>query len=142
MTARRLPFADASFDCITFSNVLHHVPRPIRPALMRECARVAGGGPIYIKDHLAASPLDHARLFALDVMGNVPFGGMVKASYLTAEDWRRLAAAAGYRIDRQIGGAYRSGTVRAPVPEPPRSDHAAGRRRGRAWDNAREHQRP
>ena len=111
-----LPFADGSFDCITFSNVLHHVPRPICSALMRECARVAGGGPIYIKDHLAASPLDHARLFALDVMGNVPFGGMVKASYLTAEDWQRLAAAADYRIDRQIGGAYRSGVFERLFP--------------------------
>jgi len=112
----RLPFADAAFDCITFSNVLHHVPRAIRPVLMRECARVAGGRPIYIKDHLATSPLDHARLWALDVMGNVPFGGMVKASYLTAEDWRELAAAAGYRIDRQIGGAYRSGMFERLFP--------------------------
>jgi SAM-dependent methyltransferase len=112
----KLPFADASFDCITFSNVLHHVPRPIRPDLMRECARVAGGGPIYIKDHLAASLLDHARLFALDVMGNVPFGGMVKASYLTAADWQQLAAAAGYRIDRQVGGAYRSGLFERLFP--------------------------
>ena len=105
----KLPFADGSFDCVTFSNVLHHVPPPARPALMWECARVAGSGPIYIKDHLAASRLDHARLMLLDLMGNVPFGGMVKAGYLTAEDWQRLAAAPGYRIDRQITGAYRSG---------------------------------
>jgi len=76
---------------------------------MWECARVASFGPIYIKDHLAASRLDHARLMLLDLMGNVPFGGMVKARYLTAEDWQRLAAAPGYRIDRQITGAYRSG---------------------------------
>jgi SAM-dependent methyltransferase len=104
-----LPFADASFDCIVFSNVLHHVQPSVRTTLMRECARVAGAGPIYIKDHVAASRLDHARLAVLDLMGNLPFGGMVKASYLTAGDWERLAAAAGYRIDRQIGGAYRSG---------------------------------
>jgi SAM-dependent methyltransferase len=105
----RLPFADASFDCVTFSNVLHHVPRAHRFALMRECARVADAGPIYIKDHLAASHVDRARLVALDLMGNLPFGGMLKASYLTAEDWRRLAVAAGYRVDRQISGTYRSG---------------------------------
>jgi SAM-dependent methyltransferase len=111
-----LPFADASFDCVTFSNVLHHVPPAVRPALMRECARVACAGPIYIKDHLAASRLDHARLFALDAMGNIPFGGMVKASYLTTEDWLRLAAASGYRIDRQIGGAYRSGNFERLFP--------------------------
>jgi SAM-dependent methyltransferase len=111
-----LPFADASFDCVTFSNVLHHVPPSARSALMRECARVAGNGPIYIKDHLVASHLDHARLLVLDLMGNLPFGGMVKASYLTTEDWQQLAAAPGYRIDRQISGAYRSGVFERLFP--------------------------
>jgi hypothetical protein len=57
-----LPFADASFDCVTFTNVLHHVPLRSRRPHAR-CAVVAGAGPIYIKDHLAASP-DHARLLA------------------------------------------------------------------------------
>ena len=104
-----LPFADASFDCITLSNVMHHVPLPARAGLMRECARVCGPGPIYIKDHVAASPLDHIRLFMLDAMGNLPFGGMVKAHYLTAADWQRLASDAGYRIERTVGGTYRSG---------------------------------
>jgi SAM-dependent methyltransferase len=104
-----LPFADASFDSIVFSNVLHHVPPSVRTTLMRECVRVAGAGPIYIKDHVASSYLDHARLVALDLMGNIPFGGMVKASYLAANDWEQLAAVVGYSIDRQIGGAYRSG---------------------------------
>ena len=112
----RLPFADGAFDCVTFSNVLHHVPPAIRPGLMRECARVAGGGPIYIKDHLAASRLDHVRLFALDAMGNVPFGGMVKASYLTAADWLAIADAAGARIERQISGTYRSGAFERLFP--------------------------
>lgn len=105
----KLPFADASFDCVTFSNVLHHVPATVRAGLMRECRRVAGGGPIYIKDHIAASRLDHARLFILDALGNIPFGGMVRASYLTASDWQTIAAAAGYRIERQISGPYRAG---------------------------------
>jgi SAM-dependent methyltransferase len=111
-----LPFANTSFDCVTFSNVMHHVPPPDRSVLMRECARVAGDGPIYIKDHVAASRLDHARLTILDLMGNLPFGGMVQASYLTAEDWQRLASVAGYRIDRQISGAYRSGTFERLFP--------------------------
>lgn len=111
-----LPFADASFDCVTLSNVLHHVPASARSALMRECARVAGPGPIYIKDHLASSPLDRARLLVLDGMGNLPFGGMVKASYLTAEDWQRIAAEPGYRIDRQTSGDYRSGLFERLFP--------------------------
>ena len=112
----KLPFADASFDCVTFSNVLHHVPPAVRPGLMRECARVAGTGPIYIKDHLAASRLDHARLLVLDAMGNVPFGGMVQASYLTTSDWQAIASAAGARIERQIGGDYRSGAFELLCP--------------------------
>ena len=112
----KLPFADASFDCVTFSNVLHHVPPAVRPGLVRECVRVAGAGPIYIKDHLATSRLDHARLFVLDVMGNMPFGGMVKASYLTATDWQGIASTAGARIERQISGAYRSGAFEHLFP--------------------------
>lgn len=104
-----LPFADASFDCAVFSNVLHHVPPAARQPLIRECARVTAGGPIYIKDHLARSRLDHVRLLALDAIGNVPFGGMVTANYLDAREWERLAASAGYRIGDSIGGAYRSG---------------------------------
>lgn len=106
---RRLPFDDGSFDCVVFSNVLHHVPVGARAGLMRECARVAGGGPIYIKDHLAGSRLDHARLWMLDAIGNVPFGGMVEASYLDEADWQRLAAEAGYTIERRTSGNYRSG---------------------------------
>jgi SAM-dependent methyltransferase len=111
-----LPFADGAFDCVTFSNVMHHVPVAVRTGLMRECARVVGRGPIYIKDHLAASQLDHARLFALDAMGNVPFGGMVKASYLTETEWVALAAGCSYRIEATAGGTYRKGVFARAFP--------------------------
>lgn len=111
-----LPFADGAFDCVTFSNVLHHVPIDVRAQLMRECVRVAGKGPIYIKDHVAASRLDHCRLFLLDAMGNVPFGGMVRANYLTEPEWEALAAACGTRIDRRISGAYRAGLFQRLFP--------------------------
>jgi SAM-dependent methyltransferase len=112
----KLPFPDVSFDSITFSNVMHHVPIPVRAGLMRECARVVGGGPIYIKDHVAASRLDHARLFALDAMGNIPFGGMVKADYLTQPEWEKLAADCGYRIETQVSGQYRDGPFALAFP--------------------------
>jgi SAM-dependent methyltransferase len=112
----RLPFADGSFDAATFSNVLHHVPLAVRPALLAECARVVGGGPIYIKDHLAASRLDHWRLTALDAIGNIPFGGMVHATYLEAADWTELATRAGYGIERQISGDYRQGAFERAFP--------------------------
>lgn len=112
----KLPFADASFDAITISNVMHHVPVDVRVPLMRECARVAGGGPIYIKDHVAASSLDHARLLILDALGNIPFGGMVKADYLTAPEWQQLADACGYRIGESLSGQYRSGLFERLFP--------------------------
>lgn len=105
----RLPFDDASFDAVMLNNVMHHVPPQVRVALLCDCARVAGSGPIYIKDHLAASWLDHARLTVLDAMGNVPFGGMVEARYLTQQDWDELAQAAACRIEAATNGPYRTG---------------------------------
>ncbi len=112
----RLPFPDRSFDCAVFSNVLHHVPVASRSLLLRECARVTGGGPIYIKDHLAASRLDHARLWLLDAIGNVPFRGMVKAEYLDEHDWQGLAESAGYRVSERVSGPYRRGVYERLFP--------------------------
>jgi hypothetical protein len=77
---------------------------------LREVRRVVEG-PIYIKDHIAASRPDHARLAVLDAIGNVPFGGQVSADYLSSAEWSQLAGAAGYRIAAQIGGHYRSGIM-------------------------------
>lgn len=37
----RLPFADASVDCVLSIRFLFHVPRELRPAILREMARVA-----------------------------------------------------------------------------------------------------
>lgn len=93
----RLPYADGSYDAATLNNVVHHIPIPVRPALFREIHRVVDG-PLYIKDHEAAGRLDHMRLSALDFIGNIPFGGMVRADYLSAAQWRDLAGETGYRI--------------------------------------------
>jgi len=113
---KALPFADSSFDCVTFSNVLHHVHVDTRAHLLRECARVVGGGPILIKDHLTSSAIDHARLFALDGMGNLPFGGMIKARYLDMAGWEALAASCNRRIDACLGGRYRTGLFERMFP--------------------------
>lgn len=110
-----LPFADNSFDAATINNVMHHVPVAIRPAVMREIRRVVKG-PVYIKDHLKASALDHVRLAVLDLMGNLPFSGMIDARYLTMPQWQRLAAEAGYRIAARTGGTYRRGLMAGLFP--------------------------
>jgi ubiquinone/menaquinone biosynthesis C-methylase UbiE len=104
-----LPFADNSFDCALMFNVLHHVRREGRTSLLKECGRVAGT--IYIKDHIAATALDHVRLAILDLLGNIPFGGMVRAHYLPHAEWEMLAQQAGFRIESRRFNRYRSGPM-------------------------------
>lgn len=111
-----LPFADNSFDCILLFNVLHHVPVTGRATLLRECRRVAGRGPIYIKDHLSQGPVDDLRLAALDLLGNLPFSGMVRASYLREADWRDLAAHTGHQSAAPLSGPYRQGLAAVLFP--------------------------
>jgi SAM-dependent methyltransferase len=54
----RTPFADASFDVVTISAVLHHVPVAERPAVYRELARVLKpGGRVYVFEHNPRNPL-------------------------------------------------------------------------------------
>jgi len=111
-----LPFADGSFDCVLLFNVLHHVPLADRLPLLSECRRVAGPGPLYIKDHLSRGLTDDARLAVLDLLGNAPFRGMVTASYLRAAGWHELARAAGYEAGETLAGEYRGGVMAALFP--------------------------
>lgn len=112
----RLPFADGGFDCAMVNNVIHHIPKDQRVAVLSEAVRVAGGGPLFIKDHLAASRLDHLRLVGLDMMGNLPFDGMIQADYLEQADWDELAAGIGYRIERTLSGRYRGWPLAIAFP--------------------------
>lgn len=111
----RLPFADGSFAAATINNVMHHVDPALRGPLMREIRRVVKG-PVYIKDHLARSLLDHARLTALDAIGNIPFGGQIRARYLSPADWEALARDHGYAITARASGDYRSGLMARLFP--------------------------
>lgn len=54
----KTPFADASFDVVTISAVLHHVPVAERPAVYRELGRVLKpGGRLYVFEHNPRNPL-------------------------------------------------------------------------------------
>jgi len=109
-----LPFPDSSYDCAVLNNVLHHVPRRHRLKLVSECKRVAGT--IYIKDHVAVTIADHARLQILDMLGNLPFHGMVSAHYLDFAEWREIATVAGYEVSFFDAGRYRFGVMAAIFP--------------------------
>ena len=83
---------------------------------MREIRR-AVAGPVYIKDHLTKGVIDDTRLTALDAWGNIPFGGMVKANYLSQAEWDELARTSGYRIGAVAGPrAYRTGLAGLAFP--------------------------
>ena len=89
--------------------------RSVRTGLITEIGRVVAG-PLYIKDHLQAGRLDRARLSVLDFIGNIPFGGMVSADYLSEGEWRSLAAGAGYRITETVNARYRGGLFALVFP--------------------------
>ena len=72
--------------------------------------------PVYVKDHISASSLDHLILFVEDVIGNAPYGGQIKAWYLSKKDWAALAAESGFRIDRVARAEYRSGIFKLIFP--------------------------
>lgn len=113
---RTIPCADGAFDCALFSNVLHHVPGEARVKLVAEALRATGGACVVVKDHIADSMLDHARLAWLDFVGNLPFGGMVRAQYLSAADWQDLFAATNCRAERLPGSDYRTGAAASMFP--------------------------
>jgi SAM-dependent methyltransferase len=113
---RRIPHADGAFDCALLNNVLHHVPPAMRRPLLAEALRATGGRCVIVKDHLAGSALDHARLAWLDFVGNLPFGGMVRAQYLSAEAWKRLFADTGCFAERFAPAPYRSGLASLAFP--------------------------
>ena len=82
-----LPFPDRAFDVAILSNVLHHADD--QAALFAETCRVTRRR-VVIKDHLAASTLDHWKLAVLDVLGNRRFGADTQGDYLDRAGWNAL----------------------------------------------------
>ena len=111
--AQALPFAAASFDCIVFSNSLHHVPEEHLDAALAEAARVTRpGGTIYVQEPLAAGnffelmlPIDdetHVRTAAQAAVARALGGPLVELARHDAVITVRLADFAAMR--RQMVG--------------------------------------
>jgi len=80
-----IPFDDASFDVVTFVDVLHHTHDPT--VLLGEAARVAPGA-IVVKDHLADAPFARPTLRAMDWVGNAHFSVSLPYNYWEERRWR------------------------------------------------------
>ena len=90
-----IPFADKTFDAVSFVDVLHHTHDP--GALLSEAARVARKC-VVIKDHYAETPFDHATLRFMDWVGNAHHGVLLPYNYKSRSAWETLFRDAGLTL--------------------------------------------
>ena len=81
---QRIPHGDASFDAVSFVDVLHHTEDPM--VLLREAARVARGS-VVIKDHTRDGLLAGPTLRFMDWVGNARHGVVLPYNYWPARRW-------------------------------------------------------
>ena len=92
---RAIPFPDASFDCVSLVDVLHHTDDI--GGLLGECARVSRRY-IVIKDHTWSHRLDHAVLRFMDWFGNRPYGVRLIYNYQKKDQWLEMFHRKGLEI--------------------------------------------
>ena len=92
---KKLPFPDASFDCVMMVDVLHHDTDPW--SIMMESARVARKF-VLIKDHYWKSRLDFLTLKYSDYIGNKPYDVSLPYNFLRMEDWEGLISSLGLKV--------------------------------------------
>jgi len=93
-----IPFGDASFDVVLFSDVLHHTDDPT--TLQREASRVSRW--VLIKDHRRKGLAAAQRLRFMDWVGNSRFGVALPYNYWTEKQWETAWQQIGLRPKKLI----------------------------------------
>ena len=94
-----LPFAENSFDVVSFVDVLHHCERPLE--LLREARRVARHS-IVIKDHSLEGFAAGQTLRFMDGVGNRRYGVALPYNYWRPNQWSAAFAELGLTVERQV----------------------------------------
>jgi SAM-dependent methyltransferase len=90
-----LPFADGSFDCVLFVDVLHHTDDASE--LVREAARVTNNS-IVIKDHLLQGTFAGPTLRFMDWVGNRGHSVVLPYNYLPRSRWDQIFSRSGLQV--------------------------------------------
>jgi SAM-dependent methyltransferase len=91
-----LPFANESFDCVMFVDVLHHTTDPA--GLVSEAGRVAKSH-VVIKDHLLQGTLAGPTLRFMDWVGNRGHDVALPYNYLQRGTWHEIFDSASLDIE-------------------------------------------
>lgn len=96
---RTLPFADESFDVVSFVDILHHCEQPLE--LLREARRVARRA-IVIKDHARQGLAAESTLRFMDGVGNRRYGVALPFNYWTPEQWAEAFATLDLTVEQRL----------------------------------------
>ncbi len=94
-----LPYADDSFDVVSFIDVLHHCQEPLE--LLREARRVARRA-ILIKDHALQGVAAEPTLRFMDGVGNRRYGVSLPFNYWTPDEWTEAFAALELTVEQRL----------------------------------------
>ena len=88
--AQRLPLPDASFDVVTCTLAMHHIPKRQRPAVFAEMYRVTKPGGRLLTADLTLAPYFHGRGPGLDAPDSDPMGELATTAGYQIESWGKL----------------------------------------------------